>query len=321
MEASRNFPKYMTRFISWFRRRKTADDEVDQQNPYGEPRRRDGSQKKGMRRPKNKKPRTTHALRWLKKLHTNHAPPILAATPNPNAGTSNEGNTINTSEAFEELRLKNQHLVKERSRIAKLNVPDNSLRSMTVVSKHGRHRMIEYTANEPFNWSDQRYISALNRWRQKKLQQYIGPANTRERPTATGVKFTGEEKAFVRKLTQHLVVGQRVESEEWENITSRFNNKRLAGYGEPRPFRTVAQIRKLKMNLDMDDVERPDRRRTRRISAPLMDAKNNAAAGDIKNDDGEGDVSEDESESDEYENDLYEFGGETEEDSEDETAA
>lgn len=249
----------------------------------------------------------------MKRPRMTRAAPVLAATPDLNTGTSNEGNTADTSEAFNERRLKNQHLVKERSRIAKLNTPDNSLHSMTVVYKSGRRRILQYTAKEPFNWSDQRYISALNRWRLKTLEYYIGPANPREKPTAPGMTYTDEEKALVRRLTQHIVVGQRVSSEEWEIITSRFNNNRLAGYGVPRPFRTVAQIRKLKMNLDMDEVERPDRRRTRRIWAPLMDAEEMAAEGDTKDDDGEGEVSEDESASNEYEDELYEFGGETEE--------
>ena len=123
-EMSRNFPRWLTRLISLFRRPKTAEDEIDQKNPYRDPRRRDASEKKGKKRPKVKRIRTTQ--------------PVLAAASILDAGTSNEGNIADTPEALkEQRRLRNKDLVEERSKKAKRNKPNNSLRSMTVVSKSG----------------------------------------------------------------------------------------------------------------------------------------------------------------------------------------
>lgn len=235
--------------------------------------------------------------RWIaqdqpvKRRRKTNNPVETAATPGLEDDTSRKESDgarkkLALMDRQEKQRGINQGMVDQRGKMAKLYMEDEELLCFNAVRLNGEH--VRLTYNFTVDWTDRRWILALNDWRSRTLYHWLGPVHHREKGSEKKTPFSEAEKGFIRKATKNLATPPP--AGEWDRITCEYNDN------DSFSPRDAPQLQSLRRYLDIITVEGQGEtsleRRQRTLTTVLSNGTSNASTED--NDDEQSQSDEDE---------------------------
>lgn len=129
---------------------------------------------------------------------------------------------------------------------SKLRIPLNNIKGADPIDLH---------YNDPIDWYDQASITAPNRWRKAIFAYYLGPLSTQQQITNKEAFLDREKSWLAANMDHYLKMGPNGRLRGWAELALFFNlkfwEKVFPEDPVPRPYRSTAQIRGLKVDIDV----------------------------------------------------------------------